>query len=144
MSELATYTLAPIFRNLRQAVEGFRDHVLLDAGTIMRREEETSIRLRWFKTGATVQSLQEVIVINGNKKTFRLFPTTFYAKFGEYGTGQRGAATGQPAPAGYRYGSVLGITARRYSRIAVTVAETPIDAHADQRARTVSRNMTVN
>jgi hypothetical protein len=140
--ELVQLNLSPIFHNLRPRVEGLRDGILTDAGKIMRREEEASIRQRWYRTGATLGSLQEQIVTEGNHKSYRLSPTTFYAIFGEYGTGRRGAATGAPAPSGYRYGQKPGMVARRYSRIAVARAQPQIEAMATERLR--SFNMTVN
>lgn len=142
MSELVELTLSPIFHDLRPRVEALRDDILTDAARIIRREEEASIRQRWYRTGATLSSLQEQVVTEGNRKSYRLSPTTFYAIFGEYGTGRRGAATGQPAPSDYRYGQKPGMAARRYSRIAVAAAQPQIDAMAADKLR--SFNTTIN
>lgn len=140
MAELVTLQLSPVFRNFRQRVERLRDDILDEGGQILEREERLSIRARWFRTGATESSLQKEVVTEGNKKTFRLFPTATnrgapYPLFGEYGTGRRGAATGGPAPRGYRYGDRAGITARRFSRIAVEQAKPKVDDMARLRLR---------
>lgn len=124
MSEqLARVEFGKIFlRSFRREVERAQDEALTEGAKILRRELESSIRQRWYDTGATLGSLDEAIIDTGDTKTYRLSPTTFYAIFGEYGTGRRGAATGRPALVGYRYGPRQGMTARRYSRIAVGIA----------------------
>lgn len=126
---LVTLQLSPVFRNFEQRIESLRDDILIEGGKILRREEESSIRLRWFDEGKTLRSLQEEVVIEGEKKTYRLFPTATsergapYPLFGEYGTGRRGSATGRPAPRGYKHSTDKeGMKARRYSRIAVAIA----------------------
>jgi hypothetical protein len=144
--EFVTLTLGRVFKDFRRQVEALQDDILLEGAQVLRREEETSIRQRWFRTGATVNSLQEELVIDGNKKTYLLFPTATnkgapYPLFGEYGTGRLGAQTGRPAPRGYRYGSKAGMAARRFSRIAVSVARPQIDRLALQR---VKQFVTVN
>lgn len=142
MAELVQLRLGRIFSNLRESVEGFRDVVLVEGATILKREEQVSIRQRWFRTGATLGSLTERTITDGNKKTYQLFPTTFYAPFGEYGTGRRGSQTGRPAPRGYTYGDKPGMTARRYSRIAVERARSQIAAMTAEQARRFARSMT--
>lgn len=128
MGELATVEYGTIFRrSFRRELEQMRDEALNQSAQILRREEEASIRSRWYDVGATLQSLEDEIIDEGDKKTYRLSPTTFYAVFGEYGTGQRGRATGQPAPQGWTYGERAGMEARRYSRIAVGVARPQIE-----------------
>lgn len=147
---LVTLQLSPIFRDFRSRVTGLRDRILTDASKILRREEETSIRQRWHRTGATLVSLKEEVVEDGNRKTYRLFPTAVSSKgapyplFGEYGTGRLGAQTGRPAPAGYRYGDKAGMAARRYSRIALSIAKPLIDSMAKERVRRFALNATVN
>lgn len=143
---LATVQLAPIFRNFRGRVESLRDDILTEGGKILRREEESSIRLRWFDEGKTLRSLQEEVVSESERKIYRLFPTAVsekgapYPLFGEYGTGRRGATSGRPAPRGYRYGDKPGMRARRYSRIAVGIAKPLVEA----KARQLAANFTVN
>lgn len=144
--QFVTVELGSIFNNCRQRVESLRDEVLAEGGKTLRREEESSIRLRWFDSGATVNSLQEEVVTEGNSKIYRLFPTATskrgfpYPLAGEYGTGRLGAATGRPAPAGWRYGDKPGMRARRYSRIAIDLAKPQIVANAKQ----LIENFTVN
>lgn len=148
MSDLVQLRLGKIFGNLRQSVEGFRDVVLVEGATILKREEMASIRARWFRTGATLASLKEETVTDGSRKTYRLYPTAVSAKgapyplFGEYGTGRRGSTTGRPAPRGYRYGEQAGMAARRYSRIAVERARPQIAMMSAEQARRFARNMT--
>lgn len=138
--EFVTLTLGRVFKDFRRQVEGLQDDILLDGAQVLRREEEASIRQRWYRTGATLGSLQEELVIEGNVKTYRLFPTATnngapYPLFGEYGTGRLGAATGGPAPRGYRYGGKQGMAARRFSRIAVSQARPEIDRLALEKVK---------
>lgn len=145
MSELVTVEYGSVFSNLRSRIESFRDDVLTEGSKILREEEEASIRLRWFDKGKTLNSLQEEVVTDGETKIYRLFPTATskrgapYPLFGEYGTGQAGARTGGPAPAGYTYGPSKGMAARRYSRIAVANAQPKVRA----KAREIIANFTI-
>lgn len=144
MSEpLARVELGKIFlKSFRHEVEQVRDEALVEGAKILRREEEASIRERWYRTGATLASLQEEIVEQGDTKIYRLMPTTFYSPFGEWGTGQRGRTTGQPAPRGWRYGDKPGMAARRYSRIAVAIARPQVDDVFRQKVRELAANLT--
>lgn len=128
MNELVQVEFGKIFlKPFRREVEQMRDEALTEGAKILRREEESSIRQRWYLLGRTLESLEEEIIDEGDRKTYRLIPTAAHAIFGEYGTGQRGAATGQPAPIGWRYGSRPGMAARRYSRIAVGIARPQVE-----------------
>lgn len=145
MAELVTLQLSPIFHGFRGRAERLRDDILKEGAEILRREEESSIRLRWYDIGKTLNSLQEEIVEEGESKVYRLFPTATsergapYPLFGEYGTGRRGRQTGRPAPRGYVYGERAGMRARRYSRVAVGIAKPQIVATA----KAVVANFTV-
>lgn len=129
---LARVQLSPLFRNFQSRIEELRDSITVAGGKILRREVESSIRLRWYGEGKTLNSLQEEVVTDGNRQRYILTPTAVsekgapYPLFGEYGTGRRGAASGRPAPRGYRYGEKAGMKARRYSRIAVEIAKPQI------------------
>jgi hypothetical protein len=114
-------------KSFRNELIRTRDEALAESAPILRREVESSIRTRWFDTGATLESLEDEVIDEGERKTYRLSPTTFYAIFGEYGTGRRGERTGEPAPIGYRYGPSEGMDARRFSRIAVGVARSQVE-----------------
>lgn len=133
MSELVTLRLSPVFRNLRQRVERLRDDILKDGSEVLKREYQLSIRQRWYRSGATAASVREEVVQEGDRKSFRLFPTATsssgapYPLFGEYGTGRRGAVSGQPTPGDYHYGDKPGMTARRFSRLAMTTAKPQIN-----------------
>jgi hypothetical protein len=144
MAELVQLHLSPIFHDFGKRVEGLRDGILADARTVMRRELSTSIHQRFYDTGAGLQSFVDEFITEGQKKLYRLFPTAFYMIFGEYGTGRRGAASGQPAPRGYHYGPKPGMTARRFSRIAVGLARPQIDRLASEKARRFAANATVS
>ena len=143
---LVTLQLSPIFKNFRSRIELLRDNVLTEGGKILRREEESSIRLRWYDEGKTLRSLQEETVTEGEKKIYRLFPTATsekgapYPLFGEYGTGIAGRASGGPEPRGYKWGDKPGMTARRYSRIAVGLARPQVIGSA----KGLIKNFTVN
>ena len=136
--ELVTVELGPIFHNFESRLLSLRDRVTAEGAKILRQEEESSIRLRWFDRGVTLRSLQEEFATEGDARIYRLFPTAVskrgapYPLFGEYGTGQAGARTGGPAPIGYEYGSGKGMRARRYSRIAVAQARPRVIANAKQ------------
>jgi hypothetical protein len=144
MSELAELQLSPIFHDLRKRMERLRDSILQDARPIVRRKWALSVHQRFFRTGAGLQSAVDEFVTEGERKIYRLFPTAFYMIFGEYGTGRRGAATGRPAPQGYRYGPKPGMAARRFGRIALGLARPQIEKAASDRARQFALNATVN
>jgi hypothetical protein len=143
MSDFVQITVSPFFSRFRQFIEELRDEILDETSPILRKEEEASIRARWYRLGRTLRSLKEQVVTDGPRKTYRLFPTAPHAIFGEYGTGRRGAATGRPAPKGYTYGPKPGMAARRYSRFAVQSARPQIDKVAKQTAREFAKNVTV-
>lgn len=146
MSELVTVQYGSVFSNFRSRLEDLRDDVLIEGGKILREEEEASIRLRWYDKGVTLKSLKEEVVVEGDAKIYRLFPTATskrgfpYPTAGEYGTGREGARTGKPAPSGWVYGQSKGIRARRYSRIAVANARPRVVAKASE----LIANFTVN
>lgn len=142
---LATIKYGAIFlKSFRREVEQARDEAFADSAKIVRREEEASIRQRWYRTGATLESLEEEVIVVGDKKTYRLVPSTFYAIFGEYGTGARGSRTGKPAPRGWKYGTHEkgSMAARRYSRIAVGIARPQVNDVFRQRVRELAANLT--
>lgn len=114
-------------KSFQHEMERTRDEALKESAPIIRRELESSIRQRWYRTGASLGSVDDEIVEQGDTKTYRVGPRMFYDIFGEYGTGRRGAATGTPAPVGYRYGPSAGMDARRFARIAVGVAQPRVE-----------------
>jgi hypothetical protein len=137
-----------VFANFRQRVEGLRDAILNDGSKIVRREWALSVRERFYLTGkgqkSGLSAEAQSIVEDGNKKTWRMQPTEIHMTFGEYGTGQRGRATGEPAPAGYAYGNRAGMAARRFSRIAITTAAPQVRDMAILKARQFARNVTAS
>lgn len=136
--------LSPIFRDLRNRLRDFQRDVHSRASLIMRFEEQLSIRQRFYRTGKGLLSLFERQVEQGDTLRYEITFLRRYMLFGEYGTGRRGAASGQPAPRGYTYGQRAGMTARRFSRIAVAAAKPKIDRMARERARQLALNVTVN
>ena len=144
MSDLVELQLSPIFQDFKARMQGLQNAITLDSKSILRREYATNVHQRFFRTGAGLQSTIEEIVTEGNKQTYRLIPQAFYMIFGEYGTGRRGAATGQPAPRGYRYGPKPGMAARRFGRIALATAKPEIDKAALARIQQFAANQTVN
>ena len=54
--ELVELQLGRIFTDFRERVEQLRDSILRGAQPIVRREWAISVRARWFRTGATLQS----------------------------------------------------------------------------------------
>lgn len=144
MSELAELQLSPIFHDLPERVGKLRDGILHDARLIIRPEYARSVHQRFFRTGAGLQSTTEETVTEGNRKIYQLVPQAFYMIFGEYGTGRQGAATGRPAPPGYRYGSRKGMAARRFARHAVAMAKPQIESANRVRLQRFGANATVN
>ena len=143
MSEFVEVTIPSFLTSFRSHVEGLRAEILTDTSKVLRKEEEASIRARWYLLGRTLRSLEENTGVEGNRAFYRLFPTAPHAAFGEYGTGQRGSQTGRPAPRGWKYGQKPGMAARRYSRVAVEKARPRIISVANDRARQFARNVTV-
>lgn len=144
MSELAQVQIGSIFHDLRARLTTMQENILRDARPILRREYATSVHQRFFRTGAGLQSTREEFYGEGDVRGYRLVPTAFYMIFGEYGTGRRGAATGQPSPAGYRYGDKPGMAARRFGRIALSIAKPQITNAARARVRQLAANVAVN
>jgi hypothetical protein len=150
VSNFARVEYAPIFHNLRHDIERLRDDILAEGGRILKRETQRSIRERWYRSGTTLRSLEEDVVVDGDRKTYQLTPTATskkgapYPLFGEYGTGQRGRATGGPAPAGYRYGSKPGMTARRFGRLAIDATKPQLIRVAQEELARYARNQTVD
>jgi len=143
MAELVELQLGKIFTDFRERVERLRDAILHGAQPIVRREWAISVRARWFRTGATLQSAVDEFSEKDGVKFYRLGPTAFYAIFGEYGTGRRGAASGRPAPAGWRYGPKQGMRARRFARHALAIAKPQIEVSAIRKARQFAANLTI-
>lgn len=129
MSELVNVQLGKIFlKSFRREVEQARDEAFNDSAQIVRREEEASIRERWYLLGRTLGSLEPEVIEEGDKKIYRLIPTASHAVFGEYGTGQRGKVSYDPPhPQGWKYGDQPGMEARQYSRIAVGLARPQVE-----------------
>jgi hypothetical protein len=83
------------------------------AEPILKRAVANSVRLRWYKTGASLRAIGSESASSDGKGFAVVFSGQFYDVFGEYGTGRSGAE-GAPAftPAGWRYGSIPGMRAR--------------------------------
>lgn len=140
-----TVQLSPIFSTFKAEIEKLQDSILAQGRTAIRRQWPISLTTgttRWFRTGATLQSAVEEVVIDGEKKTFKFGPTAFYAIFGEYGTGRAGALTGRPAPADYRYGSKPGMRARRFGRHTIAVVRPEVTAQAVKLTQQFAAKMT--
>lgn len=144
--KLVIVHFGPVFRHFRQHVEKLQTGITVEGGKIVRREVEASMRQRWYRSGKAVGSLTENIVSEDSSKTYRLVPTATsksgapYPLFGEYGTGVRGRLSGRPAPRGYKYGDQPGMRARRFSRIALTIAQPQVVSKAKQ----LISNLTIN
>lgn len=144
--QLVTIQLGSIFHNFRSRMNSLIDDIATESGKVIRREEEASIRLRWYDEGKTLRSLKEEIDIQPERRVYQLFPTATsergfpYPTAGEYGTGQEGKRTGRPAPTGWEYGDKTGMKARRYSRIAVGLAKPQVIG----KAKELIANFTVN
>ena len=144
MSEFVHVDIPRFLTSFRSEIENLRDEIVQASIPIIRREEVASIKARWYRTGETLRSLQEETITIGNSRVYRLFPTARHSVFGEYGTGRRGAVSGRPVPRGWRYGPKPGMTARRFSRIAVQNARPQVVRVAESRAKVFARNVTIN
>lgn len=141
--QFVTVRLPPILTRFPERMAALPEQIIEKTAPILRSAEEASIRKRWYRRGRTLRSLKDDIKKQGSKWIYRLFPTTFYAAFGEWGTGRRGAQSGSPAPRGWKYGKKAGMTARRYSRIAVHNARPRVIDAAQQQIKEFARNVTV-
>lgn len=147
--EFVTVRLPRFLTHFREQFSGLVDEVLEETSPILRREEQASIRSRWYRTGKTLRSLKEEVVEITDGKAYRLFPTATsdrgapYPLFGEFGTGRRGAASGKPTPKGYKHGRSAGMTARRFGRSAVHAARPKVIQKAQQTVRAFAQNVTV-
>lgn len=130
-------------KSFRREVEQIRDEGLVEGARILRREEETSIRQRWYLLGRTLGSLQEETITEGDRKMYQLSPTAAHAPFGEYGTGVAGRNSyDPPLPKNWEYGDKPGMEARQYSRIAVRVARPQIEDVFKLKVRELAARLT--
>lgn len=143
MSDFVEVTIAPFLSKPGGYFEDLRDRIIEKGAGILKRAEQASIRRRWYRLGRTLRSLEEQTETKHDRASYSLSPTAAHAPFGEYGTGRRGAATGRPAPRGWKYGKKPGMAARRYSRIAVAQARPKIISVAQGQAQVFARNVTV-
>jgi hypothetical protein len=141
--DLINLKLGRIFRTFRRGIEDLREDVTEDGGQVLKREEEASVRARFYRTGEGLRSLRDETVTEGPRLIYRLTFGAFYMIFGEHGTGRRGSTSGRPTPRGWRYGQRAGMTARRFSRIAIDKAEPQILRDAQQRISQFAANVTV-
>lgn len=147
MSDLVQLQLGKVFSDFGDRVRRLQDAIVHGAQPIIKREWPISVRsgsTRWYRTGATLDSAKDEFGELGNTKFYRFGPTTFYAIFGEYGTGRRGAASGRPAPQGWRYGAQQGMRARRFTRHTLAMAIPKIELSAIRKVRQFAANLTVN
>jgi hypothetical protein len=146
MNELVTISpaLLSFLAHFGERVAEFQEELVEDLRPTVMDRYRQSIARRWYDTGATHNTLLEKRERQAPRSMFRVEATTPYAKFGEWGTGQRGQATGQPAPSGYKYGSKRGIAARRYTRLAVAEMTPELRAQARARVAAFARNVAVN
>jgi len=142
MSDLAQVQISPIFHDLGHRLHRLQDQILRDAKPIIKREYTLSVRQRFFRIGAGLASTEEKFITEGDRRSYQLSPSLFYMIFGEFGTGRRGALTGPPAPSGYRYGPRAGMAARRFGRIALSLAKPQITDAARVRVKQFALNAT--
>lgn len=121
-------------RVLKSRVLNWRDERLESAGKILETHSRLSVRERFYRTGAALASLEDQTVERGHRKTYEQFSELFYFRFGEYGTGRRGAESGVPHPRGYRYGQTAGMAARFMLGTALEQSEPEIVDQFDARA----------
>lgn len=113
-------------RVFRSALTGWRDEALESSGSILETYSQVSVRERFYRTGTALASLESATVARGEVKSYQQFSELFYFRFGEYGTGRRGADSGVPHPPGYRYGERAGMSARFMLGTALERAEPDI------------------
>lgn len=114
MTDFVKVTVPDYFRSevFRTRILQWRDDALKSAGRILETHSQASVRERFYRTGAALESLEHLTVEKGSTKTYQEFSELFYFRFGEYGTGRRGAESNVPHPRNYRYGKKPGMAAR--------------------------------
>ena len=115
----------------------WRKTALEAAGKIVDRESHTSVRERFYRTGAVESSIEKQFVGNPNEDvlSYEQFSELYYFRFGEYGTGRRGSESGVPHPATYRYGTVAGMSARFMLGSALEIAAPQVVSEFQRFAR---------
>lgn len=100
-------------KTLKSRLLAAHSEAVTDSEIVLKRFVASSIRARWYRTGASLRAMDTQSQAGDGKGFAVAFSGMFYDVFGEYGTGKRGAAN-RPAvvPAGWRYGSVPGMRAR--------------------------------
>lgn len=142
MDDFVRVSIPGIFNGqvFRFRVLEWRDDALEAAGQILERESQLSVRERFYRTGVALASLDNETVEQGDRKSYQQFSELFYFRFGEYGTGRRGAESGVPHPREYRYGQKPGMSARFMLGNALERAEPQVISQFDARelARAIS------
>lgn len=100
--------------HFKAKILAWRKTALEAAGKVLDRESHTSVRERFYRTGRAESSLEKQFTgsPNADVMSYEQYSELYYFRFGEYGTGQRGSASGVPHPASYQYGTVPGMSAR--------------------------------
>jgi hypothetical protein len=110
-----------------------------DASDVLLNYVRASIRFRAFRTGALQRSPEERFERRGLRGASSVFSDLYYAKFVEFGTGRRGAASGATPPPGYAYGPRAGMTARQPFALGLKAARPEIvkvfERHAERLKR---------
>lgn len=98
-------------RRLREITEEAKDNIRGAVQESALRVERDAKLLAPVDTGTLRNSISHQLVERNDLTSAIVGTNVFYGKFQEYGTGQRGRASGTITPADYEYGSSLGIPA---------------------------------
>lgn len=133
MADFVRVTIPSFFDGqiFRSRILKWRDEALKAAGQSLERHSQASVRERFYRTGAALGSLDNQTIEQGNRKSYQEFSELFYFRFGEYGTGRRGAESGVPHPPDYEYGKKAGMSARFMLGSALERSEPEIVNHFD-------------
>jgi hypothetical protein len=114
MSEFIQVTIPAWLRGskLRSNVQQWRAELLTALGKILDVQSTFSVRERFYRSGTALGSLRRQIVDDGDRQSYEEFSELFYFRFGEFGTGRRGAESNVRHPADYEYGQKPGMAAR--------------------------------
>lgn len=138
---LPTWLRGPFFK---AKILQWRKSALEAAGKIVDRESHVSVRQRFYRTGVAEGSLENQFVGNPNADvlSYEQFSELYYFRFGEYGTGRRGSASGVPHPASYEYGTVPGMSARFMLGNALQIAAPQVISEFQRFAAQLPRDIT--
>src|SRR5687768_9537095 len=128
MTDFVTVHLSRSLITLEDRIRAARDRGMRRAEPVLLRFVRASTRQRAFRTGRLRTSLEARSESRGLRSTTSVLTDLYYARFVEFGTGRRGAASVVRPPPGYAYGPREGMSARRYAHFGLMEARPAVVA----------------